>query len=124
MMQRQMGEPSVDLTTMKVFTGEEAPKKVKEAKEDGDEGEEEDEDEDEDEEKRATLIAVFDELGSSPAFADFYAMAKDIDLDGLDVAHTDNRANVAKLGLTNFKRPSNPAMVLMFENEKNVFNKK
>ena len=116
--ERQMGEPSVDLTTMKVFTGEEAPKKVKEAKEDGDEGEEEDEDEDEDEEKRATLIAVFDELGSSPAFADFYAMAKDIDLDGLDVAHTDNRANVAKLGLTNFKRPSNPAMVLMFENEK------
>merc|ERR1719399_1155829 len=45
-------------------------------------------------------------------------MAKDIDLEDLDIAHTDNRANVAKLGLTNFKKPTNPAMVLMFENEK------
>ena len=119
--ERQMGEPSMDLTTMKVFTGEEAPKKEKKVKEDGDEGEggEDDEDEeDEDDEKRATLIAVFDELGSSPDFTNFYAMAKDIDLEDLDIAHTDNRANVAKLGLTNFKKPTNPAMVLMFENEK------
>ena len=119
--ERQMGEPSMDLTTMKVFTGEEAPKKENKVKEDGDEGEggEDDEDEeDEDDEKRATLIAVFDELGSSPDFTNFYAMAKDIDLEDLDIAHTDNRANVAKLGLTNFKKPTNPAMVLMFENEK------